>query len=162
MTCKNEAFHDAEMISILMDYIQQGVSMKDLQDVDDNIMENIYVHAHRFYYQGKLDEAESYFSMLCMYDLNNPDYYIGLGAVNQLKKKYQKACDIYSLAYILAKKDYSPIFYSGQCQLLMGDLAKALRLFEVVIKECSNEELVKKSNVYFETIKRKGGASLIS
>ncbi len=155
MTADNETIHEAEMCSMLMEYVQQGVLLKDLQGIPDDSMEYIYSHAYHFYHQGRLDEAEKYFSLLCMYDLKNPDYFIGLGAVNQLKKKYQKACDLYSLAYILAKDDYSPIYYSGQCQLLMGDVIKALQLFEVVITKCPDEELVKKAKVYFETIKKK-------
>ncbi|MCU5773758.1 type III secretion system translocator chaperone SicA [Erwiniaceae bacterium BAC15a-03b] len=154
MTQESETIHEAEMCSMLLEYVQQGVLLKDLQGIPDDTMEDIYAHAHHFYYQGRLDEAEHYFSLLCMYDLKNPDYFIGLGAVNQLKKKYQKACDLYSLAYILAKEDYSPIFYGGQCQLLMGDVIKALQLFEVVIKKCPDQELVKKARVYFETIKK--------
>lgn len=154
MTQENETIHEAEMCSMLMEYIQQGVLLKDLQGIPDDTMEDIYAHAHHFYYQGRLDEAENYFSLLCMYDLKNPDYFIGLGAVNQLKKKYQKACDIYSLAYILSEEDYSPVFYSGQCQLLMGDIIKALQFFEIVIKKCPNQDLVKKARVYTETIKK--------
>ncbi|KOC91606.1 type III secretion system translocator chaperone SicA [Winslowiella iniecta] len=154
MTQENETIHEAEMCSMLMEYVQQGVLLKDLQGIPDDTMEDIYAHAHHFYYQGRLDEAEHYFSLLCMYDLNNPDYFIGLGAVNQLQKKYQKACDLYSLAYIFSKDDYSPVFYSGQCQLLMGDVIKALQCFEVVIEKCLNEDLVKKARVYFETIKK--------
>ncbi|VTR36369.1 Salmonella invasin chaperone [Serratia fonticola] len=54
---------------------------------------------------------------------------LALGAVNQLKKNYQKACDLYALAYVIAKDNFSPIFYSGQCQLLMGKLCQSHAVF---------------------------------
>lgn len=154
MAQESETAHEAEMCAMLMEYVQQGIRLKDVQGIPDETMEDIYAHAHHFYYQGRLDEAEHYFSLLCMYDLHNPDYFVGLGAVNQLKKKYQKACDLYSLAYLLKREDISPVFYSGQCYLLMGDIMKALKLFTLVMEKYPEKELGKKAKVYLETIKR--------
>ncbi|MDR6352529.1 type III secretion system translocator chaperone SicA [Pantoea sp. SORGH_AS_0659] len=156
MLFNDENAHDdkmAQLVSMLMDYIQEGVTLREIENVADETMEEVYAHAYHFYQQGKLDEAEELFKSLCMFDLNNSDYYTGLGAVHQLKKNYQKACDLYSVAYVLGKEDYRPVFYSGQCNLLMGFIGKALQCFELVIHNCSDEKLRNKAKIYLETIK---------
>ncbi len=43
----------------------------------------------------------------------NPDYTMGLAAVCQLKKQFQKACDLYAVAFTLLKNDYRPVFLPG-------------------------------------------------
>ncbi|CAI1686038.1 Salmonella invasin chaperone [Serratia fonticola] len=144
--------HDME--TMLMSVMSEGVMLKDIHGISNEMMEQMYSHAHHFYQQGRLDDAESFFSFLCMYDLNNADYFIGLGAVNQLKKNYQKACDLYALAYVIAKDNFSPIFYSGQCQLLMGNFVKAMQCFDLICRRANDESLKKKSRIYLQTIKK--------
>lgn len=133
---------------------EHGATLREIYNIPDDTMENIYSHAYHYYKNGRLDQAESFFKFLCMYDLKNPDYFIGLGAVNQLKKNYQKACDLYALAYVLAENNFVPVFYAGQCQLLMGNVIKALQCFESVSQNCTDESLVKKSMAYMETIRK--------
>ncbi|MFP7609870.1 type III secretion system translocator chaperone SicA [Serratia quinivorans] len=139
--------------TMLLSALDDGLMLKDIHNISDDMMEQMYAHAHQFYQQGRLDDAESFFSFLCMYDLKNADYFLGLGAVNQLKKNYQKACDLYALAYVLGKDNFNPVFYSGQCQLLMGNFVKALQCFDLVCQRASDENLINKSQVYLHTIK---------
>lgn len=134
--------------------MEHGATLKEIHGVTDDTMENIYAHAYQYYKEGRLDEAENFFSFLCMYDLKNPDYFIGLGAVNQLRKKYAKACDFYALAYVMAENNFNPVFFSGQCQLLMGNVVKALQCFDIICQRCSDPTLVTKAQVYIKTIRQ--------
>lgn len=134
--------------------MEHGATLKELYSIPDDTMENIYAHAYQYYQDGRLDEAENMFNFLCMYDLKNPDYYIGLGAVNQLKKNYLKACDFYALAYVMADNNFNPVFYSGQCQLLMGNIIKALQCFDIVVKRCTDQTLITRAKAYMETIRK--------
>ncbi|WP_350262615.1 SycD/LcrH family type III secretion system chaperone (plasmid) [Pantoea sp. BJ2] len=143
----------AQMASMLMEYVQKGVMLKDIEGVSNESMEEMYACAYHFYRENKLDEAENLFKMLCMYDLNNADYVIGLGAVHQIKKNYQRACDFYALAHVMAVNDLHPMFYGGQCNLLMGNTAKALQCFDMVISNSQDDTLVTKARVYMDTIK---------
>ncbi|MBU4680531.1 type III secretion system translocator chaperone SicA [Cedecea davisae] len=133
--------------------MEHGATLREIHSIPDDTMENIYAHAYQYYKEGRLDEAESFFNFLCMYDLKNPDYFIGLGAVNQLKKNYHKACDFYALAYVMTEDNFNPVFYSGQCQLLMGNVVKALQCFEIICQRCTDELLVNKAQIYMETIR---------
>lgn len=44
---------------------------------------------------------------------------MGLAAVYQLTKRYEKAAELYALAFVLAKDDYRPLFHAGQCNLML-------------------------------------------
>lgn len=148
-----DTINQDELSRLLIDTVNQGTSLKDIHRVSDEMMDNLYAHAYQFYQQGRLDDAERFFSFLSMYDLNNADYFIGLGAVNQLKKKYQKACDFYSLAYVIADNNFYPVFYSGQCHLLLGQAVKAMQCFELIVKRCEDSKLVEQSRLFLETIR---------
>lgn len=156
MTLDNINDHDSDVAKVaeqLMEYIQKGVSLKDIEGVSDETMEEMYACAYYFYQERKLDEAEDLFKVLCMYDLNNADYVIGLGAVHQIRKNYQKACDFYALAYVMADNNFLPMLYGGQCQLLMGNTARALQCFDTVVEKCDDEKLKARARIYMNTIK---------
>lgn len=114
--------------------IQKGATMKDLHGVTDAAMEGIYAYAYRFYQQGKLKEAESFFRFLFMYDFRCGEYPMGLAAVYQLQGEYQKAIEYYAIASSLAKDDLRPLFHSAQCYLCLGNHSIARRNFEVVLE----------------------------
>src|ERR1700682_5405286 len=120
-----------EMTASLMEAVQNGATIKDLQGVTQDLMDGIYAFAHRFYQQGRLDDAEVFFRFLCIYDFYNAEYAMGMAAVCQLKKNYAKAIDLYALAFSLSKNDYRPMFHKGQCHLMMGRARMAGRCLEV-------------------------------
>jgi len=134
---------------------EHGATLKEIHGISDVAMENIYAHAYHFYNEGRLDEAEKFFRFLCLYDLRNPDYFIGLGAVQQLKKNYERACEFYSLAYLIAEDNFNPLYYIGQCQLLLGNYVKALQSFKILVERCTDEKLVAKAKIYMENIRNK-------
>ncbi len=70
----------------LLDALQNGATMKDIHGVSSDTMQDVYKLAYDFYHQGKLNDAESLFRFLCIYDFYNPEYAMGLAAVYQLKK----------------------------------------------------------------------------
>src|SRR5260370_30966161 len=137
MTQRDVNIDDAEMQEMtasLMEAVQNGATLKDLQGVPQDLMDGIYAFAHRFYQHGRLDDAEVFFRFLCIYDFYNAEYPMGLTAVCQLKKNYPKAIDLYALAFSLSKNDYRPMFHTGQCHLMMGKAPMARRCFEVVME----------------------------
>lgn len=136
----------------MLDLIEQGGTLRDLHGIPKETMRDIYKYAYDFYVQGKLDEAESLFRFLCVYDFYNPEYPMGMGAVCQLKKNYAKALDFYALAYSLSKEDYRPMFYAGQCNLQLRRVQKARRCFEIVLERCQDGGLVSQSEVYLAAI----------
>lgn len=108
--------HSAEMV---WDAVINGASIKEIQDVPDHLMDGLYAHAYDFFHKGRFEDAEVFFRFLCFYDMYNADYIIGLAAVYQQLKQYQKAADTYILAFAFSKNDYRPMLHAGQCHLFL-------------------------------------------
>lgn len=141
-------------IEIILDAVNQGVTLKEIHGISDEQMQGIYGLAYDFYSKGKLEEAEKFFRFLCIYDFYNVDFLLGLAAVYQLSEMYQKASDLYAVAFAQADSDYRPMLYAGQCQLAMGKSGKARQCFKTVI-ECSNDEsLILKAQAYSDALKK--------
>ncbi|MDR5612436.1 MAG: tetratricopeptide repeat protein, partial [Arsenophonus sp.] len=62
-----------EYTELVTEALQQGASLKDLEGIPDELMDGVYHFAYDFYQQGKLEEAETFFRFLCLYDFNNSD-----------------------------------------------------------------------------------------
>lgn len=151
--CSNGEFFDNEKevdsySENLIEAIQSGATLQDVNDVSNETMNDVYKLAYDFYHHGKLNDAESLFRFLCIYDFYNPEYSMGLAAVYQLKKDYQKAIDFYALAYSLSKDDYRPMFYAGQCNLMQRRAVQARKCFEIVASRCSDEILNQRASTY--------------
>ena len=78
---------------------------------------------------------------------------MGLAAVCHLKKNYVRAIDLYALAFALSEKDYRPMFYAGQCQLMRGKAALARECFQNVIDSSHDERLRQMAAAYLEGLK---------
>lgn len=56
----------AEITEQLTQEILRGTPLSQLRGVSDAQMDNLYAFAHRFYEQGRLDEAQRFFHFLCI------------------------------------------------------------------------------------------------
>ncbi|MEB0140384.1 MULTISPECIES: type III secretion system translocator chaperone SicA [unclassified Undibacterium] len=141
-----------ETAKLIVEAVENGATLKDLYGISDEMMDKLYALAYDFYSNGRLDDAEKFFRFLCIYDFNNSQYLMGLAAVAQLKKNYQKAIDLYVLAFALAKNDYGPVFYTGQCHMYLQRTAKARLCFELVCLHSHEETLRAKASAYLEAL----------
>lgn len=146
--------NDEHIAGLIWEAVSAGATLKDVHGIPQDMMEGLYAHAYDFYNKGRLDEAEAFFRFLSIYDFYNPDYIMGLAAVCQLKKQFQKASDLYAVAFALSKNDYRPVFFTGQCQLFMRKVAKARQCFELVCEQSSDESLLAKSQAYLESLQK--------
>ncbi|KVN41182.1 chaperone protein SicA [Burkholderia ubonensis] len=137
---------------LVWDAVSSGATLKDIHAIPGDLMDGLYACAYDFYDKGRLDEAETFFRFLCIYDFYNPDYIMGLAAVCQIKKQHQKACDLYAVAFVLSSSDYRPVFYSGQCQLAMRKVSQARQCFKLVDTSSTDEALREKARMYLETL----------
>lgn len=123
------------------------------EGLNKSTLEGLYAYAYDFYENGRLDEAETFFKFLCIYDFTNADYLKGYAAVCQLKKQYQKACDLYGASFTVNKeRDYSPIYFIGQCLLCMKNVPSAVECFSNVVANSKDEELKEKAIKYLELL----------
>jgi len=143
---------DQQLVEVLWESVLSGAQLKDIRGVPEELMEGIYAYAYDFYKRGRLEDAEVFFRFLCLYDMKNPEYVMGLGAIFQLRKLYQKALDAYALAFALGDNDYRPMFHTGQCNLLLRKAAKARQCFEMVVQSTATPELKFKAQAYLDAI----------
>lgn len=141
-----------EYSSELIEAIDNGATLKDVHGVSNDVMRDIYKLAYDFYHQGKLNDAESLFRFLYIYDFYNPEYAMGLAAVLQLKKNFSKAIDFYALSFSLSKDDYRPVFHAGHCNLMLRKSQQAKMCFESVINNSKDEELKERASIYLNSI----------
>lgn len=130
----------------------QGTSLHTLKGVSEQQMGTLYAYAYRFYEQGKLEEAERLFHFLCIYDFHNPDYWCGNAAVHQLQGRFQKAIDLYAMAFAIRSSDYRPMFYSGQCNLALGKPGKARLCFEYAVASLDDPALRAQAQAYLDVL----------
>lgn len=143
---------DEQIALGVVDAVLGGATLKEVQGLGDEHMDGLYAFAFKFYEQGRLDDAEKFFHFLCIYDFYNSHYWMGLAAVHQLKHNHQKAIDLYAIAFAQGRSDYRPMFYTGQCQLALGKVAKARLCFEYVLEQATQEDLRQQAQAYLDTL----------
>lgn len=151
--CEQDAETSAS-IEVIVEAVSKGVTLKEIHGISDVQMEGLYSLAYDFYNQGRLDEAEKFFRFLCIYDFYCVDFLMGLAAVYQLKKKYQKAADLYAIAFAQSKSDYRAILYSGQCQMAIGKAARAARCFRMVVEFAQDDALKNSARAYLAALQK--------
>lgn len=136
----------------VMQAVLDGTPLKELRGISAEQMDDLYAFAYEFYEQGRLDDAETFFHFLCIYDFYNAQYWMGLAAVHQLKRNYQKAVDLYTVAFAQGKNDYRPMLYVGQCQLALGKAGKAKLCFEHVIERVEDQGMREQAQAYLDAL----------
>ncbi|WP_303395607.1 type III secretion system translocator chaperone SicA [Pandoraea sp. PE-S2T-3] len=136
----------------IWDAVIAGASLKDIHGISSETMDGLYAHAYDFYCKGQLAQAEAFFRFLCIYDFYNSEYIVGLAAVCQLKAEYQKAVDLYAMAFAVGKNDYRPVFYAGQCQMMMQDPVAARECFALVSESSADAELCARAVAYLSAL----------
>lgn len=133
-------------------YLENG-SLSDLfKNNKEHDFSNVYSLACDYYDKGLIEQAEKIFRSLCLYDFSNIDYLLGLAAVKQVQKQYQKAINLYSLAISLNEDDASCYFYLGQCYLFSGEKELALSGFRQCLSMACGENEREKSLNYISML----------
>ena len=123
----------------IFSYLENG-SFSDLfKNNKEHDFSNVYSLACDYYDKGLIEQAEKIFRSLCLYDFSNINYLLGLAAVKQVQKQYQKAINLYSLAISLNEDNASCYFYIGQCYLFSGEKDLAMSGFRQCISMACNE-----------------------
>lgn len=133
-------------------YLENG-SFSDLfKNNKEHDFSNVYSLACDYYDKGLIEQAEKIFRSLCLYDFSNIDYLLGLAAVKQVQKQYQKAINLYSLAISLNEDDASCYFYLGQCYLFSGEKELAVSSFRQCLSMACGENEREKSLNYISML----------
>lgn len=119
-------------------------TLKDLRGLKNEEMEACYIAAYNFYNHGKLSEALSVFTTLCMFDNLNPKYWMGLGATRQMMKNFSGAVEAYGLAGVLDYTNPKAPFYAADCLMALKQYDRAKMALEAAISIVENGKQEKK------------------
>ena len=91
-----------------------GSTIKELKGISNNEMEAVYSLAFNYYRSGKFDEAEKLFDFLALFDHLNAKFWMGVGAVRQVKKNFTGAIQAYAYASFLNLHNPKPQFHAAE------------------------------------------------
>ena len=113
-----------------------GATIKELKGITNDEMEAVYSLAFNYYRTGKFDDAEKLFNFLALFDHLNQKYWMGVGAVRQVKKNFKGAVEAYGYASFLDLDNPKPQLHSAECFLAMGDKRNAASALEALDRFC--------------------------
>lgn len=107
--------------------IESGaLTVAQMRGITPEELEAVYALAYDYYRTGRINEAETLFRFLTVFDHLNEKYWMGMGAVFQVKKEFEKAVQAYAyVAAILNLKNVGASYYAAECYLALGDLTNA-------------------------------------
>ena len=116
-----------------------GSTIKELKGIKNEELEAVYSLAFNFYRSGKYDEAGKLFDFLALFDHLNAKFWMGVGAVRQVKKNFTGAIQAYAYASFLNLHNPKPQFHAAECFLALGDKTNALSAIAALEQFCSKE-----------------------
>ena len=116
-----------------------GSTIKELKGIKNEELEAVYSLAFNYYRSGKYDEAEKLFNFLALFDHLNQKFWMGVGAVRQVKKDYAGAVQAYGYASFLDLKNPKPQIHAAECFLAMGDKRNAASSLEALDMFCPKD-----------------------
>ena len=114
-------------------------TIRELKGITDAEMEAIYSMGYSFYTTGRYEDALKVFRFLVLFDHLCQKYWIGLGAVYQVKKQYNDAIAAYGYASFLDLKNPKPQYFAAECFAALGDKANALSAITALETYCPEE-----------------------
>ena len=116
-----------------------GSTIKELKGITNQEMEAVYSLAYNYYRTGRFDEAEKLFNFLALFDHLNQKFWMGVGAVRQVKKDFSGAVKAYGYASFLDISNPKPQLHAAECFLAMGDKRNAASSLEALDKFCPKD-----------------------
>lgn len=121
-----------EQIKAAAKKLMEGYTLGAVKGISENELEAVYSVGFNFYQTGKLEEAQKIFSFLVMFNHLSPKFWMGLGAVYQVKKAFDQALTAYGYASFLDLEDPRPQYHAAECFWAKGDRTNALSALEAL------------------------------
>ncbi len=112
--------------------VNDVTTVRDAKGITTGEMEAVYSLGFNFYNTGRYDEAEKIFKFLVLFDHMTPKYWIGMGAIQQVRKDYDAATTSYAYASFLDIHDPKPQYLAAECFFAKGDKDNAMSALEAL------------------------------
>ena len=114
-------------------------TMRELKGITKAEMEAVYSVGFNMYRTGRYDDAEKIFRFLVLFDHPEPKYWMGVGAIQQVRKDYNGALASYGYASFLDLQNPKPQLHAAECFLALGDKPNAASALLALDKYCPPE-----------------------
>ena len=114
-------------------------TMRELKGITKAEMEAVYSVGFNMYRTGRYDDAEKIFRFLVLFDHLEPKYWLGVGAIQQVRKDYQGAIASYGYPSFLDLSNPKPQLHAAECFLALGDKVNAASSLLALDKYCPPE-----------------------
>lgn len=146
-----ESFVD--LPSDLLELFKGGTTLGQLQGFSQDDLEKIYAVGHSLYMQGRFRDAMFVFGFLVMRDQVDARFSRAMAASLQMLKQYQKAIDLYLLAFTMDVSDPSPNLHVCECLIALGQGEAAREGLELLVETTDakqHEDLCVKAQALLE------------
>lgn len=120
-------------------FLGEQATLKEFKGISNAELEAVYSLAFGYYQTGKYDEAGKLFQFLVLFDHLNPKFWLGMGAVQQVKKDYKGAITSYAYGSFLDLTNPKPQLHAAECYLALGDKENALSALEALDIYCAKD-----------------------
>ena len=146
---------EAQISELLEKVMVDGQSIKQIANIPEGWMDNVYKLGYDLYANGRYGDAEGAFFILSMMDTYNRKYWIALGGARQMQKKYDEASKAYAMASLLDHADAVTHLRSAECYMALGDTTKAgLALYSAIHFADSKSEEGKRAKMLLTALEK--------
>ena len=143
---------EKQMEEIANRFLTQGATFKELKGISDEELEAVYAVGHNLFTNGKHDDAENAFKLLCFLDHLNKKFWLGLGACRRARKDYRGAIDAFGLAGVLDLHDARAALQSGECHILLGNKSAAVSAYNAVLRYATDAPSRSRAEMMLKTL----------
>ena len=147
---------DNEIKDVAKKLFQDGATLGELKGITPRELNAVYQMGLGFYNTGRFDDAEKVFTFLVMFDHMESKYWMAAGAVQQVKKNFEKAKSCYVQAAMLDIHSPKPQYYVAECYLALGQKDDALASLDTLLEYCTGaDEVTKEFRAKAEELRKK-------
>ena len=147
---------DNEIKDVAKKLFQDGATLGELKGITPRELNAVYQMGLGFYNTGRYDDAEKVFSFLVLFDHLESKYWLAAGAVQQVKKNFEKAKAAYTQAAILDIHSPKPQYYVAECYLALGQKDDAVASLDTLLEYCTGtDEVTQEFRAKAEELKKK-------
>lgn len=147
---------DKDIKDLAKKLFQDGATLGEIKGITPRELNAVYQMGLGFYNTGRYDDAEKVFTFLVMFDHLESKYWLAAGAVQQVKKNFEKAKAAYSQAALLDIHSPKPQYYVAECFLALGQKDDAVASLDTLLEYCTGtDEVTKEFRAKAEELKKK-------
>lgn len=127
------------LLRIKESVFEKGMVPKEIFDIPDSIVEELYLLGNVLYQNGKYPEAGEIFRHLLLVEPRSYLYAIGFAACVEELKEYALAIKAYSLASLNDPQNPLPLFRASECAYRLKDDEVYKGFLQQVIEVAGNQ-----------------------